>query len=125
MYLELFICIFAPSPSKVSISSLKLTLIKRSTTKFNKIKGIYDYNYNIKLVKVKMNTDKFQKDYKWVIKLLNSCVSIEQLDTMNRVFDLFIKKWAKNLSENQILLIHTIFKKYFKLQKRKIKKNLY
>jgi hypothetical protein len=77
----------------------------------------------VKKIIKKMDTKKFEKDYKWVIKSLESCVTIDQLTTMNKLFDLFIKKWSNHLVKTQITLIMGVFHKFYKIQKRKIKKS--
>lgn len=71
-----------------------------------------------------MEVLKFEGEYGWVIKVLESCENIEQLIVSQNVFNNFIKKWDKNISNKQKLRLNNSFEKLKWLQTSKLKKKV-
>ena len=59
-----------------------------------------------------MEVIKIQKDYGWVLKVLDSCLSEEQIKSCENLFNLFLNKWSKDLSEERQLTFVSNFRKY-------------
>jgi len=59
-----------------------------------------------------MEVLKIQKDYGWVLKVLDSCKTKEQVDTCQTLFNNFIYKWIHDLSEERTLTFNWNFQKH-------------
>jgi len=58
-----------------------------------------------------MDVLKIQKDYGWVLKVLDSCMNEKQVKTCENLFNIFLGKWSKDLSdERQLTFIHNFYK---------------
>ena len=53
-----------------------------------------------------------QKEYEWVLKVLNSSLNEVQIKTTERLFENFLNKWSKDLSEERQLTFVSNFRKY-------------
>jgi len=51
-------------------------------------------------------------DYDWVLKVLKSCETKEQLQVAQKLFDNFIYKWLSDLSEEKTLTFNWNFQKH-------------
>ena len=49
--------------------------------------------------------------YTWLMKVLDSCENTAQIETSERLFELYIKKWKKDISENNVTLLSNNFEK--------------
>jgi hypothetical protein len=58
-----------------------------------------------------MNKKDLFNQYSWVIKVLDSCENQAQIETSERLFELYIKKWKKDLNEKNIILLANNFDK--------------
>jgi len=43
-----------------------------------------------------------QKEFNWVIKVLESCVNFTQLNSAIRLFENFLNKWERDLSNDMV-----------------------
>jgi hypothetical protein len=71
-----------------------------------------------------MESLKIEGEYGWVIKVLESCETVDQIRVSQTVFEIFIKKWDKNISEERKFRLQNNFDKLKWVQSRKIKKKL-
>jgi hypothetical protein len=71
-----------------------------------------------------MEALKIEGEYGWVIKVLESCETVDQIRVSQTVFEIFIKKWDKTLSLERKLRLQNNFDKLKWVQSRKIKKKL-
>ena len=71
-----------------------------------------------------MEALKIEGEYGSVIKVLESCETVDQIRVSQTVFETFIKKWDKTLSLERKLRLQNNFDKLRWVQSRKIKKNL-
>lgn len=55
---------------------------------------------------------KINSDYNWVLKVLNSCTRLEQLEICQKLFNNFINKWISDLSEEKTLTFNWNFQKH-------------
>jgi hypothetical protein len=63
---------------------------------------------------------KANKDFEYVIRVLNSCVTLEQIKTSENLFENFKNKWKKQLNCFELVEFIFKFKSERKKQKRKI-----
>lgn len=71
-----------------------------------------------------MDVIDIQKDYVWTLKVLDSCTSIGQISTTEKVFENFLKKWIDIISDERSMSFENNFKRYVSQKKRTLKKNL-
>jgi hypothetical protein len=65
-----------------------------------------------------------QKEFNWVIKVLESCVNFTQLNSAIRLFENFLNKWERDLSNDMVFKLINTFNKLTLAHKTKIKKKL-
>jgi len=53
-----------------------------------------------------------QKDYGWVLKVLDSCTSEQQVISCENLFNNFLNKWSDELSEERQKTFFNNFRKY-------------
>lgn len=70
-----------------------------------------------------MGNKEFIKDFKKVIKVLDSCITFEQIKTSERYFDLFIQKWCDKIKKEHIITLTNHFEKLKKIKSYTIKKH--
>ena len=49
--------------------------------------------------------------YTWVMKVLDSCVNEAQVETTEKLFKLYVKKWDKELTDKQMSQLSSNFEK--------------
>jgi len=70
-----------------------------------------------------MEKTQFQVEYNWVLDVLTSCVTLEQIQVARNLYSKLMVKWGTNLSESRHYTIGVLFNKLEKFQINKIKKN--
>ncbi len=65
-----------------------------------------------------------QKEFNWVIKVLESSLTFQHVDVSIRLFSNFLKKWGYEISNEMVLKLTNTFDKLMSAHKTKIKKNL-
>ncbi len=70
-----------------------------------------------------MEKTQFQVELNWVLDVLTSCVTLEQISVSNNLYTRLMSKWGKTLTCHRIETISTLFHKIKRLQTYKIKKN--
>jgi hypothetical protein len=58
--------------------------------------------------------------YTWLMKVLDSCENTAQIETSERLFELYMKKWKKDITENNVTLLSNNFEKEKKGQLSKV-----
>jgi len=73
-----------------------------------------------------MNNQDLYSQYSWVLKVLESCENFEQVETSERLFVLYIKKWGKNNDKHlETIFINFQKEKNSKLMKLKKKRSFF
>lgn len=49
--------------------------------------------------------------YTWVMKVLDSCENTAQIETSERLFELYMKMWKNDISKNNITILTNNFEK--------------
>lgn len=70
-----------------------------------------------------MEKTQFQVEFNWVIDVLTSCVTLDQMQVARNLYSKLMVKWGTNLSETRHYTIGVLFNKIEKFQTNKIKKN--
>ena len=70
-----------------------------------------------------MEKTQFQVEYNWVLDVLTSCVTLDQIQVARNLYSKLMTKWGGNLSESRHYTIGVLFNKLEKFQINKIKKN--
>ena len=70
-----------------------------------------------------MEKTQFQVEFNWVLDVLTSCQTLEQVQVSYNLYTKFIKKWLPNLTDSRIKTINSLYNKIQKFQIKKIKKN--
>ena len=58
-----------------------------------------------------------KKDFDWVVKVLESCISKEQIQVTDNLLDNFISKWNDYLFEERKIMFHST---YTKIKQKKL-----
>ncbi len=70
-----------------------------------------------------MEKTQFQVEYNWVLDILTSCVTLEQIQVARNLYSMLMVKWGSKLDESRIYTRGVLFNKLEKFQINKIKKN--
>ena len=65
-----------------------------------------------------------ENEYKWVLKVLNSCLTITQLKVADLLFKTYKQKWSYELSDIKLLTINSDYERQKSLRLDEIQKNL-
>lgn len=49
--------------------------------------------------------------YTWIMKVLDSCENPAQIETSERLFELYMKMWKNDISEKNVILLSNNFEK--------------
>jgi hypothetical protein len=52
-----------------------------------------------------MDNQKMFTQYKWVLKVLSSCVSVEQIVSSEKLFEIFVKNWKTSMTKNTLSIL--------------------
>lgn len=66
---------------------------------------------------------KIENEYKWVLKVLNSCLTIPQVKVVDLLFKTYKKKWSYELSDIKLMTIENNYEREKSLLILKIEKN--
>lgn len=67
---------------------------------------------------------KVESEYKWVLKVLNSCLNITQIKVVDLLFKTYKQKWSYELSDIKLLTINSDYERQKSLRLDEIQKNL-
>jgi len=54
--------------------------------------------------------------YTWLMKVLDSCKNPDQIETSEKLFELYMKRWKNDISEKNIILLSNNFDKEKKVK---------
>ena len=70
-----------------------------------------------------MEKTQFQVEFNWVIDVLTSCVTLDQILVADNLFKKLMVKWGDELDESRIYTRGVFFNKIKKFHSNRIKKN--
>jgi hypothetical protein len=56
-----------------------------------------------------MDIIEIEKEFNWVIKVLNSSINNNHINTSIRLFEVFLEKWDWEMSDEKKLSLHGVF----------------
>jgi hypothetical protein len=71
-----------------------------------------------------MNIISIETEYQWVLKTLNSCLTIDQVNVSDKLFDAYLTKWSDELSDVKLLTINSTYERQKSLKTIEILKNI-
>lgn len=70
-----------------------------------------------------MDAKQFQVEFDWVLNVLNSCETLDQVQVAHNLFVKLLVKWSSGLNKSKIKALNVLFVKLEKFQINKIKKS--
>ena len=70
-----------------------------------------------------MNRKGPYNQYTWIMTVLDSCENPSQVETTQKLFELYLKKWGKDISEVSKTTLTSNFNKETKSKSYKLRKN--
>ena len=70
-----------------------------------------------------MNREDYFEQYSWVLKVLSSCETEEQINTTEKLFKLYMKRWNKEMNLNFKVTFENNFDKEKKIKFLSLGKN--
>lgn len=64
-----------------------------------------------------------ENEYQWVLRVLESSINIDQINTSKNLFTCFMNKWSYDISDISEMKFKNTFKLRLTHQENKIKKN--
>lgn len=58
-----------------------------------------------------MNKKDLFNQYSWIMKVLDSCENQAQVETSEKLYELYVKKWKKDLNEKNLIMLTNNFEK--------------
>jgi hypothetical protein len=75
-------------------------------------KSVKHYNNSTILTKKgKMLNNDSQNQYTWIMKVLDSCQNDSQVGTTEKLFELYKKRWASELTQKRVMTLNSNFDK--------------
>ena len=65
-----------------------------------------------------------EREYQWVLKVLNSCLTINQIKVADLLFKTYKQKWSYELSDIKLMTIELSYERQKSLRLDEIQKNL-
>jgi hypothetical protein len=66
---------------------------------------------------------KVESEYKWVLKVLNSCLNITQIKVTDLLFKTYKQKWSYEISDIKLMTINSDYERQKLLRVNEIQKN--
>lgn len=66
---------------------------------------------------------KVESEYKWVLKVLNSCLNITQIKVADLLFKTYKQKWSYEISDIKLMTINSDYERQKLLRVNEIQKN--
>ena len=70
-----------------------------------------------------MDAKQFQVEFDWVLNVLNSCETLDQVQVTHNLYVRLLVKWSSGLNSPKIKALNILFVKLEKFQINKIKKS--
>lgn len=64
-----------------------------------------------------------ETEYEWVLKTLNSSMSMDHINVSDKLFDAYITKWSEELSDVKLMTINSTYERQKSLKILEIEKN--
>jgi hypothetical protein len=71
-----------------------------------------------------MNIISIETEYQWVLKTLNSSLTLDHINVSDRLFESYLTKWSDELSDVKLMTINSTYERQKSLKSIEIQKNI-
>jgi hypothetical protein len=71
-----------------------------------------------------MNIISIETEYQWVLKTLNSSLTLDHINVSDRLFESYLTKWSDELSDIKLMTINSTYERQKSLRTIEIQKNI-
>jgi hypothetical protein len=71
-----------------------------------------------------MNIISIETEYQWVLKTLNSSLTLDHINVSDRLFESYLTKWSDELSDVKLMTINSTYERQKSLRTIEIQKNI-
>ena len=71
-----------------------------------------------------MNIISIETEYQWVLKTLNSSLTLDHINVSDRLFESYLTKWSDELSDIKLMTINSTYERQKSLKSIEIQKNI-
>ena len=71
-----------------------------------------------------MNIISIETEYQWVLKTLNSSLTLDHINVSDRLFESYLTKWSDELSDVKLMTINSTYGRQKSLKSIEIQKNI-
>jgi len=71
-----------------------------------------------------MNIISIETEYQWVLKTLNSSLTLDHINVSDRLFESYLTKWSDELSDVKLMTINSTYERQKSLRTIEIHKNI-
>jgi len=71
-----------------------------------------------------MNIISIETEYDWVLKTLNSSLTLDHINVSDKLFESYLTKWSDELSDVKLVTINSTYERQKSLRTIEIQKNI-
>ena len=71
-----------------------------------------------------MNIISIETEYQWVLKTLNSSLTLDHINVSDKLFESYLTKWSDELSDIKLMTINSTYERQKSLKSIEIQKNI-
>jgi len=71
-----------------------------------------------------MNIISIETEYDWVLKTLNSSLTLDHINVSDKLFESYLTKWSNELSDVKLVTINSSYERQKSLRTIEIQKNI-
>ena len=71
-----------------------------------------------------MNIISIETEYEWVLKTLNSSLTLDHINVSDKLFESYLTKWSDELSDVKLMTINSTYERQKSLRTIEIQKNI-
>ena len=71
-----------------------------------------------------MNIISIETEYQWVLKTLNSSLTLDHINVSDRLFESYLTKWSDELSDIKLMTINSTYERQKSLRTIEIQTNI-
>lgn len=72
-----------------------------------------------------MNIISIETEYDWVLKTLNSSLTLDHINVSDKLLESYLTKWSDELSDVKLMTINSTYERQKSLRTIEIQKNIY
>ena len=72
-----------------------------------------------------MNIISIETEYDWVLKTLNSSLTLDHINVSDKLLESYLTKWSDELSDIELMTINSTYERQKSLRTIEIQKNIY